>query len=51
MNELRISVSIEMGVMLDDVVSDIWSHPYSPREVIPQRLEPAKSRGILAGSR
>jgi hypothetical protein len=48
MNELRISVSIEIGVMLDDVVSDIWSDPYSPRRAISEVPEPAISSVILA---
>ena len=43
MNELRISVSIEIGVMLELVVSVIWSDRYSLRSAVPQRPEPAKS--------
>src|SRR5258708_4652443 len=50
MNELRISVSIEIGVMLDDVVSDIWSDPYSPQRPDPQCLKAAKSLGIPGSS-
>jgi hypothetical protein len=48
MNELRISVSMEIGVMLELVVSVIWSDRYSLRGAVPQRSKPAKSSVILA---
>jgi hypothetical protein len=51
MNELVISLSIEISVMLEAVASDIGEHFYSPWAPCSQCAAASKNRGFLDDKR